>query len=122
MSPQTLERVTEGESRRRFGIEERLDAEVIAGAPKTLGSSIPDREDEVAQQMVRTAIVPGEVCAENQLGIRGLSLGRQADRLERGDQTSPIIDAGIRDDPDPAIKAEWLLIERLLIGRLQQRA
>ena len=106
--------------------EERLDAELVAGTEEATTTTIPDREGEVAEQVIDARIPPGVVGVEDQglvagavelavLGDLGLvRVGQLADEL------GPIVDAGVSSDPHLPIERERLTMVLGLRGCTEQ--
>ena len=60
----TRQRVAEHQAVRHLGVEERLDAELIASAEEASAPGIPDGEDEVAADVGEARLTPNLVCVQ----------------------------------------------------------
>ena len=65
MQPDAVERAAEHQRVRNLGVEEWLHAEMIAGAEDSSTLGIPNREREVAEQMLDTTLTPHLIGAQD---------------------------------------------------------
>ena len=55
-----------------MGVEERLDAHLVASAEKRLSAYVPDGEAEIAQKMLDAVITPSLIGAKDEFDIGGV--------------------------------------------------
>ena len=121
MQADAIERVAEDDGLLELRVAERLHAEMIARAKKTMVGLVPHREREVAEQMRFAILAPDAVGAEDQFHVRSIRGELLSSRPELGDEVLPRIHARIRNDPAPAVDREWLLLALRFPGDSQQR-
>ncbi len=113
---------TEDERPAAVGVEQWLDAQMIARAKKALFWAVPDGEGKVSKQLVHAGFIPDQIGAQNQLHIRGTPGEILVSvRFQSWDQVAAGVHPGVGDDPDPAIEREGLTLVLGFIGSPQQR-
>ena len=121
MESEAIQRIAQQKSVRRLRVKERLDPEMVAGTEEVLAVPIPDREGEVADQVLNASspqawyacrISSGSV-APSRI-VRPLAV---SDRIE----ISPAIHPRIGGDPDPAVQTAGLLLVLGFPGGAQHR-
>ena len=86
-------------------VAQRLHAEVIARAEQALCTAIPDREREVAEQVLGTVLAPALVSGEDQLGISGVRGSG-----EQGAELAAIVDTGVGHEHKVAPRPDQRLL------------
>jgi hypothetical protein len=115
--PEDLHRVRgEAEERAGLGVVEGLDAERIDGAEEAAPAGIPDREGEVAKEMIGAGLAPFEIGREEELRIRGF---RASGGREPGDEIRPVVQPAVQQDADLPLRIEERSI-RLAKGEMGQ--
>ena len=120
MQADAIERVAEDDGLLELRVAERLHAEMIARAKKTMVGLVPHREREVAEQMRYAILAPDAVGAEDQFHVRSIRGELLSSRPELGDEILPRIHSRVGHDPPPAVERERLLLALRLLGDSQQ--
>ena len=86
-------------------VVQRLHAEVVACAEQALCTAIPEREREVAEQVLGARLAPALVSGEDQLGISGVRGSR-----EQGAELGAIVDTGVGHEHQVAPRPDQRLL------------
>jgi hypothetical protein len=93
-------------------VEQRLDAQTVAGEEKCLPIAVPQRESEHAAKAFDAALAPRLPCVDDDFRVAQRAED-VAERDELGNQRLVVVDLAVEDDADAAV----LVVQRLLPGR-----
>ncbi len=81
------------------GVEQRLDAEAVAGQEQGFAVAVPQGEGEHAAEAVDAALAPGFPGVDDDFGVAA-GVEDVAQRLQLGDQFLVVVDLAVEDDAD----------------------
>ena len=93
------------------GVEQRLDAEAVAGEKQGFAVAVPEGEGEHAAEAVDAALAPGFPGVDDDFGVAA-GVEDVAERLQFGDEFLVVVDFAVEDDADALV----FVVQRLLAG------